>query len=56
MTGLVATGMLLALTLIGHNFVTQHAWHTKRGLPEPWQVHLLQRGRPQASRSTTGPW
>lgn len=40
MTGLVATGMLLALTLIGHNLVSLHAWHTRRGLPEPWQAHL----------------
>ena len=40
MTGLVATGMLLAVTLIGHNLVRLHAWHTVRGRPEPWQVHL----------------
>jgi hypothetical protein len=39
-TGLVATGMLLAITLIGHNLVRLHAWHTVRGRPEPWQVHL----------------
>lgn len=40
MTGLVATGMLLAVTLIGHNLVRLHAWHTVRGRAEPWQVHL----------------
>ncbi|WP_143553782.1 transposase [Serinicoccus sp. CNJ-927] len=40
MTGLVATGLLLAVTLVGHNLVRLHAWHTVRGLPEPWQVHL----------------
>jgi hypothetical protein len=39
-TGLVATGMLLAVTLIGHNLVRLHAWHTVRGRPEPWQIHL----------------
>jgi hypothetical protein len=40
MTGLVATGLLLAVTLIGHNLARLHAWHTVRGLPEPWQVNL----------------
>ena len=30
----------MAITLIGHNLVSLHAWHTKRGLPEPWQAHL----------------
>ena len=40
MTGLVATGLLMAITLIGHNLVSLHAWHTRRGLPEPWQAHL----------------
>ncbi len=40
MSGLVATGMLLALTLVGRNIVSLHTWHTKRGLPEPWQTHL----------------
>ena len=40
MTGLAATGLLMAVTLIGHNLVSLHAWHTKRGLPEPWQAHL----------------
>ncbi len=49
MTGLIATGMLLAITLIGHNLVRLHAWHTVRGRPEPWQVHLPQRGCPQAN-------
>jgi len=39
-TGLVATGLLLAVAYIGHNIVRLHAWHTTRGLPEPWQVHL----------------
>ena len=39
-TGLVATALLLAVTLIGHNLVSLHAWHTRRGRPEPWQVHL----------------
>ena len=24
----------------GHNLVSLHAWHTRRGQPEPWQVHL----------------
>jgi hypothetical protein len=32
------------------------SWHIKRGLPEPWQAHLPQRGHPQVSRSTTGLW
>ena len=32
--------MLMAITLVGHNLVSLHAWHTTRGLPEPWQVHL----------------
>ena len=40
MSGLVATGLLMAITLIGHNLVSLHAWHTRRGLPEPWQAHL----------------
>ena len=40
MTGLVATGVLLAITLVGHNLVRLHAWHTVRGAPEPWQIHL----------------
>jgi len=40
MTGLAATGLLMAITLIGHNLVSLHAWHTRRGLPEPWQAHL----------------
>ena len=31
--------MLMAVTLIGHNLVSLHAWHTIRGQPEPWQVH-----------------
>ena len=49
MIGLVATGMLLALTLIGHNLVSLHSWHTRRGLPS--------RGRHTgANPSTTGPW
>ena len=39
-TGLVATALLLTVTLIGHNLVSLHAWHTTRGRPEPWQVHL----------------
>lgn len=39
-TGLVATGLLLAVAYIGHNIVRLHAWHTTRGLPEPWQVQL----------------
>jgi len=39
-TRLVATALLLAVTLIGHNLVSLHAWHTARGRPEPWQVHL----------------
>ena len=39
-TGLVATARLLAVTRIGHNLVSLHAWHTRRGLPEPWQAHL----------------
>jgi hypothetical protein len=39
-TGLVATALLMAVTLIGHNLVSLHAWHTTRGRPEPWQVHL----------------
>ena len=44
MAGLVATGMLLAVTLIGHNLVSLHSWHTRRGLPEPWQAHPPPRG------------
>jgi hypothetical protein len=40
MTGLAATGLLMAITLIGHNLVSLHAWHTRRGLPEPCQAHL----------------
>ena len=40
MTGLTATAALLAFAFIGHNLVRLHAWHTVRGLPEPWQVHL----------------
>ena len=40
MTGLTATAALLAFAFIGHNLVRLHAWHTTRGLPEPWQVHL----------------
>jgi len=39
-TGLVATALLMAVTLIGHNLVSLHAWHTTRGRPEPWQIHL----------------
>jgi len=39
-TGLAATALLMAVTLIGHNLVSLHAWHTRRGRPEPWQVHL----------------
>lgn len=39
-TGLVATALLMTITLIGHNLVSLHAWHTTRGRPEPWQVHL----------------
>lgn len=31
---------LVAITLIGQNLVRLHAWHTVRGRPEPWQVHL----------------
>ena len=53
MTGLAATGLLMAITLIGHNLVSLHAWHTRRGLPEPWQAHLPRRGRPQANPSMT---
>ena len=55
MTGLTATAALLAFAFVGHNLVRLHAWHTVRGRPEPWQVHLPRRGHPQASRSTTGP-
>ncbi|HRC13159.1 MAG TPA: hypothetical protein PLX68_09820 [Dermatophilaceae bacterium] len=40
MTGLTATAALLAFAFVGHNLVRLHAWHTTRGLPEPWQVHL----------------
>lgn len=39
-TRVVAIGMLLAITLIGHNLVRLDASHTVRGRPEPWQVHL----------------
>lgn len=46
-TGLVATALLLAVTLIGHNHVRLHAWHTVRGRPD--------RGRStSANPSTTG--
>lgn len=49
MTVLVATGILLALTLIGHNLVTRDVWHTRRGLSE--------HGRhTSANRLTTGRW
>ena len=40
MTGLTATAALLAFAFVGHNLVRLHHWHTKRGRPEPWQVHL----------------
>jgi hypothetical protein len=45
-TGLVATALLMAVTLIGHNLVSLHAWHTNAGDPS--------RGRStSASPSTT---
>ncbi len=35
-----ATAFLLAITLIGRNLTRLHAWHTVRGVEEPWQTHL----------------
>lgn len=46
-TGLVATGMLMAIALVGHNLVSLHAWQTGPGRPEPWEVHL---GEPMDDR------
>lgn len=38
--GLVATTLLMAVTLAAHNIERLRSWHLARHLPDPWQVAL----------------
>lgn len=38
--GLIATTLLLAITLAAHNVDRLHGWHLARHRPDPWQIEL----------------
>lgn len=38
--GLIATTLLLAITLAAHNVERLHGWHLAQHLPDPWQIEL----------------
>ncbi len=54
-TGLVGTALLLAITLIRHNLVSLHAWHTRRGLIGRGRHTSPRGGAPSLTPSTTPP-